>query len=259
MDHQRTTVEQFTAQAEGFARAPAINQIAATRMLLDAARVRATDTVLDVACGPGIVAVAFAREAAQVTGIDLTPAMIALAQQRCAAESVENATFDIGDVQRLPYRDGAFSVVVCRYALHHMPDPRRVVAEMARVCAPGGRVAIADVVVGQDGGVAMRFNAVERARDPSHVRALTSSELTAAMQAAGLEQCARAGSYRLAMDLDELLARSAAPDPGAVRSRFEQAIDHPQTHGLGVGEHRVRTAIRFAFPVDVLAGRRAAV
>ncbi len=226
------------------------------RMLLDAARVRAADTVLDVACGPGIVAAAFAHEATHVTGIDLTPAMVALAKRHCASEGLENVSFEIGDVEQLPYEDGAFSVVVCRYALHHMLDPRRVVAEMARVCAPGGRVAIADVVVGDDAAVAQRFNAVERARDPSHVSALTAGELKEAMQAAGLLRCSRAGSYRLAIVLSELLERSAPPDAADVRARFEQAIASRETHGLGLGERRAGKAIRFEFPVDVLAGVR---
>jgi hypothetical protein len=139
-----------------------------------------------------------------------------------------------------------------------MLDPSRVVAEMARVCAPGGRVAIADVVVGDDLAVAQRFNAAERARDPSHVRALTAAELQDAMQSAGLLGCSRAGSYRLAIDLGELLERSAPPDAAAVRACFEQAIASRETHGLGLGERYEGQAVRFEFPVEVLAGARPA-
>ncbi len=256
MDHQRKTVDQFTAQAAGFAAAPALNQVAAMRMLLNGAQLRATDSVLDVACGPGIVAAAFAREAARVTGIDLTPAMIELARQRCDEEELENVGFELGDVEDLPYPDGAFSVVVCRYALHHMPDPRRVLAEMTRVCAPGGRVAIADIVVGSDIAVATRFNDLERVRDPSHVRAMTEAELLELMRAAGLHACSRAGTYRLAIELDGLLKRSASPDPVDVRARFERAIVDREASGLGLGERRDGDAIRFEFPVSVLVGTR---
>lgn len=256
MDHERVTVDQFTAQAAGFAAAAAINQAAAIRMLLHAAQVRAADTVLDVACGPGIVAAAFAREAAAVTGIDLTPAMVELARERCGAGELENARFDVGNVEQLPYGDCAFTVVSCRYALHHLPDPGRVLGEMARVCATGGRVVVADVVVGQDPAIAARFNDAERARDPSHVRAMNAQEILDLMRAAGLGGCARAGSYRLAIDLDELLRRSASPNPAAVRERFERAIASPQAAGLGVGERREGAKILFHFPVDVFAGVR---
>ncbi len=256
MDHRRTTVEQFTAQAPGFSAAASSNQLAAMRMLIDAAKMRAADRVLDVACGPGIVAAAFAREGVtSVTGIDLTPAMIALAKQRCAEEDLRNVSFDVGDVEQLPYADGAFTLVVCRYALHHMPDPQRVLAEMRRVCAPGGRVVIADVVVGADPAVAERFNAADRARDPSHVRAMTAQELIELMAAAGFTGCARVASYRLAQELEQILRRSASPNPAGVRMRFERAIDDQATHGLGLGERRDGTTVRFEFPVNVLAGQ----
>jgi SAM-dependent methyltransferase len=194
--HRQTTIEQFTRQATGFADAPAITDAAAMRVLLDAMKVRATDVVLDVACGPGVVAAAIAREGAHVTGVDVTPEMIALARQRCAGEGLTNARFEIGDVEPLAFPDCSFSIVVCRYALHHMLDPVAVAAEMARVCSPGGRVVLADVVVGEDAVVAARFNDAERARDPSHVRALSSPEILDAMRAAGLESRSPAASYR---------------------------------------------------------------
>jgi ubiquinone/menaquinone biosynthesis C-methylase UbiE len=90
--------------------------------------------VLDVACGPGLVVAAFARVARHATGIDVTPAMLARAREVCAG--LDNVTLEQGDVTRLPYGDGAFSIVVSRFAFHHFPDPRAVLAEMRRVCRP---------------------------------------------------------------------------------------------------------------------------
>jgi SAM-dependent methyltransferase len=220
-------------------------------MLLEAACVRASDHVLDVASGPGIVAAAFAGEAERVVGIDLTPEMVAQAQQRCAAEGLSNASFEVGDAARLPYPGGAFTIVICRYALHHFLDPAKVMAEMARVCAPGGRVVVADIVVGADSAVAARFNEVERCRDPSHVRALTAEEILGAMQTAGLSPHA-AGSYGLAIELESLLARSAAADPEDVRAHFDRAITTGET--IGLGERREHGTIRFEFPVIVAVG-----
>ncbi len=55
--------------------------------------------------------------------------------------------FQEGDATALPFVDASFDLVFCRTAVHHFPDPAVVVAEMARVCRPGGRVAIADLIV----------------------------------------------------------------------------------------------------------------
>src|SRR4051794_30954109 len=130
MDHKRTTVEQFTRQAAGFSSAAAMNDAGAMALLLEAARLGPEDAVLDVACGPGIVTAVLAREAGTVVGIDLTPEMLELARSRYAEDGLENVRIDLGDVTELPYRDGEFSRVVCRYALHHFTDPAAVVGEM---------------------------------------------------------------------------------------------------------------------------------
>jgi SAM-dependent methyltransferase len=252
MSHEDTTVDQFTRQAAGFASAGAMNDEAAMQLLLKALAPGPDDAVLDVACGPGIVAAAVAGKAGRVVGIDLTPEMIELARERCAAAGLDNTRFDIGDVTELPYGDGEFSAVVCRYALHHVGDPEAVVREMARVCAPGGRVVVADMIVGEDPDVATRFNAAERARDPSHVRSMPVTELAGLLDEAGL-QPEVVGSYGLPMELEALLARSASPDPDAVRSLYERAIEGGAS--LGIGERREGDGVRFEFPIAVLIGR----
>ena len=255
MNHRETTVDQFTRQAAGFASAATMNDEAAMRLLLDALALGPDETVLDVACGPGIVAVAVAPHAREVVGVDLTPEMIELADRRCAKAGITNARFEIGDVTKLPYADGEFTRVVCRYALHHMGDPRAVVGEMARVCAPGGRVAVADMIVGDDSEAAERFNAAERARDPSHVRSMQVRELVSLMTDAGLV-ASQVGSYLLPMELEALLERSASPDPDAVREIYARAMDAGQT--LGIGERREAGRVRFEFPIAVLSAERPA-
>lgn len=112
--------------------------------LLDAAAVAPGMRVLDVACGTGVVA----REAADrvgdaaVTGLDVNPAMLAVARRvRPGLGWCE------GDAADLPFPDGSFDAVLCQMALMFVPDPARAVREMARVAAPGGVVAI-DVPAG---------------------------------------------------------------------------------------------------------------
>jgi ubiquinone/menaquinone biosynthesis C-methylase UbiE len=104
--------------------------------LLDAARVCAQTRVLDVCCGPGLVAGAAAQRGARAAGLDFSSAMLALA--RAAQPRV---AFSQGDAEALPYADGCFDAVVANFGVHHVPHPTAALAEMRRVLAPGGRVA----------------------------------------------------------------------------------------------------------------------
>ena len=165
-EHNRRVTEQFTRQAAPFAALHAGD--ASVQRLVAAADLGATDDVLDVACGPGLVACAFARVAAHVTGVDLTPAMLDQARARQATAGLTNVDWQVADVTSLPFAAGRYSVVVSRYALHHALSPATVVAEMVRVCAPGGRVVVADVYTTGDDQAAA-YDAMERLRDPSHV------------------------------------------------------------------------------------------
>jgi ubiquinone/menaquinone biosynthesis C-methylase UbiE len=81
------------------------------------------DTVLDVACGPGLVACAFATVAHHVTGIDLTPAMIEQAKKLQAQKGLANMAWQIRDVLPLPFGNESFSLVRTRYSSHHFLDP----------------------------------------------------------------------------------------------------------------------------------------
>ena len=80
-EHNKQILDQFTRQAVPFAAAPAISNEDSLRVLVHAVGVTAHDTVLDVACGPGLVACTLAAHAQQVTGVDLVPAMLEEAQK----------------------------------------------------------------------------------------------------------------------------------------------------------------------------------
>ena len=239
-------VEQFTAQAAGFAAAPTINDAAALAELVGLAGVGPADRVLDVACGPGIVSVHLAASGAEVVGIDLTPAMLALAVERVSTSSERlRARFVRGHMHALPFDVGEFSVVVCRYALHHTDDPGAAAREMARVTRPDGRVVVIDFAAVEDSAVARAYDEVERLRDPSHVRNLTALEQRRLFEPLGFVVQA-ATSYQLDVELEEVLARSKGTDHEGVRRGFASSLE---THGLGVGARRVNGSICYAFPV----------
>jgi len=253
-DHHATIVDQFTRQAVPFSSSPGIRDEDALRLLVEASGAGPADTVLDVACGPGLVVAAFARVARHVTGIDLTPAMIERARALVDERELANVTLTLGDVRPLPYPDGAFSIVVSRFAFHHFLEPAAVLAEMVRVCRPGGRLVVADAAVSPDPARAAAFNRMEKLRDPSHVRAMPLAELAALFAGAGLPVPA-VTRCEVRAEVEALLSRSF-PDPGgadAVRAMFVASLPDD---GLGVGARRHEGAIHFAYPVAILVAAR---
>jgi SAM-dependent methyltransferase len=248
-DHLSNARDQFTRQATAFASSEAVRRREALQLLVRLTGPRNEDTVLDVACGPGVVACAFAGIARHVTGIDLTPAMIERAHALQKAERLRNLTWQVGPAHPLPFPDAHFTHVVCRYAVHHFEAPGAVLHEMTRVCQPGGHIVLADVVVPDDPLVADAFNRMERLRDPSHVRALSVAEFDALGKACGLIPTGTT-RYPLAMDLERLLAASFSADGKIqlVRQMFEDSLTHDR---LGVTPVRAQASIRFAYPIAV--------
>jgi SAM-dependent methyltransferase len=102
--------------------------------------------VLDVGCGPGTITVDLAARVpgGQVTGIDAAAEALAGARAEAARRDQRNVTFDAGDVRHLDFADAAFDVVHAHQVLQHLTDPVAALAEMRRVCRPGGVVAARD-------------------------------------------------------------------------------------------------------------------
>src|SRR5262245_12947351 len=138
--HREQILDQFTRQAVPFSTAAGVKDEQALRLVIEFSAAGPDDTVLDVACGPGILACAFARVVRHVTGIDLTPAMLDRARALAAEKGLSNITWQHGDVLPLPYPDGSFTIVTARFAFHHFLDPGAVLAEMRRVRSEERRV-----------------------------------------------------------------------------------------------------------------------
>jgi SAM-dependent methyltransferase len=104
--------------------------------LLDATAVGPGTRLLDVGCGTGLTLVLAAERGAVVTGVDVTPGLLAIARERLPAADLHD-----GDMEQLPLPDGAFDVVLGVNAFQFAGDPVHALGEAARVCRPGGVVA----------------------------------------------------------------------------------------------------------------------
>ncbi len=252
--HSDLIRDQFTRQATPFSTAAPIADAAALRTIVEAADAGPDDTVLDVACGGGIVVCAFARHVRHATGIDMTPAMLDRAGVHAIEQGIANVTWREGDVTRLPYPDGAFTIVVTRFAVHHFPDPPAVFREMVRVCAPAGRVVVVDTYASADARKAAEFNRLELLRDPSHTRCLALAELKGLFHAAGLGE-PRERFAELRDTVTNLLARSF-PNPGDERKIIELFMASIDDDRLGIPVGRDGEALRYAYPVAILAAEK---
>jgi arsenite methyltransferase len=108
------------------------------------------ERVLDLGSGAGtdsLVAAQMVGESGRVTGIDMTPEMLAKARAAAAELGAANVEFVEGEAERLPFPDGSFDVVISNGVIDLIPDKDAVFAELNRVLVPGGRLQIADVTI----------------------------------------------------------------------------------------------------------------
>lgn len=170
-------------------------------------------TVLDAACGTGRHAAYLAAHGHMVTGLDVSPDMLAVAR-----EQVPGVRFVEAPLVPLPFEDGEFDGALCALALSHVPDPTDAIAELARVVRPRGPLLISDfhpfmVLLGGQGGF--------RAEDG------TSGFVTSYAHLAGsaLDAFARAGlSVRGCREPRWTLEAARVSFPGITEQLYEEAI-----------------------------------
>lgn len=185
--HKDVVKQEFSRQANQISSAPSFTDEDTFQGIIEAIGPTYQDTILDVACGTGIVVFHLAKTAKQVVGLDITGEMLQKARKQRHDYGVANVQFVLGEAEALPFPDDHFDASVCRMSIHHFTRPEKAVWEMARVTRPGGRVVIADIISSDDDQEAQLHNAIERLRDPSHARMLNHDELLSLMTLPGLK------------------------------------------------------------------------
>lgn len=253
--HNDVVREAFTTQATAFAATPWISDEQLLQRLVAAAHLTGKERVLDIATGPGYVAEAFARAAREAVGIDLTEAMLAIAQERTNQRRIANVSFQVGDVQSLPFENQQFDVVVCRLAMHHFQQPAQVLAEMVRVCRTPGSIVVEDIFASEHPDRAAYQDRFEILRDPSHVRCLPLSELLHLFRDAGLETDEIARNDR-APEVEQWLATSKTPPKEATEVR--RLLEEDRLHDLsGTRPYKdVTGQLHFHARSAILTGRK---
>jgi ubiquinone/menaquinone biosynthesis C-methylase UbiE len=187
MKHNRVIHREFSKQASRFgekgltlSRQEILNWIMSLLPLDNQFR------VLDVAAGTGILSLAVAPHVREVVAIDITPQMLAQAQLEMAKSNLDNISIEQGNAEKLPHTSDSFDLILSRLAIHHFEKPILPVREMDRVCKPGHRIGIIDLLSPEDERIAKVYNHLERLRDPSHVWALSKSQMEKLLGEAGI-------------------------------------------------------------------------
>jgi len=174
------------------------------------------ERVLDSGTGTGALAFAIAPLVREVVGVDLVPEL--LEQARSRAGVFPNVTFLDGDATRLPFDEASFDLAASVRTLHHVARPELAVSELTRVTRPGGHVLVVDQIAPADPLAAAELNGFERARDPSHTRALADIDLRALFEANELV-LRRSQFVEEQRDLDRYLALAGCEGDGRERAR----------------------------------------
>jgi ubiquinone/menaquinone biosynthesis C-methylase UbiE len=196
---------------------------------------RGDERVLDLGTGTGALAFAIAPLVREVVGVDAVPEMLEEARRR--GGDFPNVQLVEGDITKLPEGLGSFDITACVRTFHHVPRPELVMAELVRKTLPGGYILVVDQLAPVDPLAALELNTFERARDPSHTRALADVDMRHLFESNGLVLI-RTEFEREEREISSYLDRAGCE--GLARERaLEMAPDH-ERYTVEIGWYLMR-------------------
>jgi len=246
---------QFRRRPEAYAGVPGTGELKFIAFLVSTAGAGRDDRVLDVACGTGALTLAFAERCGNAVGLDIMAPALAQGRAQARERGLANVEFTLGELERMPFGDGQFTGVACRFSFHHFVNPARVFAEMARVIGPRGWMVIADMTASEEQPKAALHNELERLADSTHARTLAASEFETLFAAHGFRTV-----MKIARDarttLDEWIGFNHTPphDAARIRELMEGSVDGDRA-GLrairdGATIRTIRTSMTFVIERD---------
>lgn len=241
---------QFRRRPQAYRGAPGAGELKFLAFLVSTAGAGRDDRMLDVACGAGAMTLAFADRCGSAVGIDIMAPALAQARTEATQRGLSNAEFTLGELERMPFADGAFTGAACRFSFHHFVNPARVFAEMARVVSPHGWMIIADMTASEEAAKAALHNELERLADPTHARTLAASEFESMFAAHGFRTVMKiARDARTSIDEWIEFSDTAPNDAARIRELMERSLDGDRA-GLrairdGATIRTIRTSMTF--------------
>ncbi|GAA4503226.1 class I SAM-dependent methyltransferase [Gluconacetobacter tumulicola] len=192
--------------------------------------------VLDLGCGGGHVSYRLAPHVAEVVACDLTQQMLDAVTQEAARRGLSNISTVRAPAEHLPFEDGGFDAVFCRFTTHHWSDAAAGLREARRVLAPSGVALFIDVTAPASALGDSWLQTLELLRDVSHVRDYAVAEWAALLAGAGFA-VRELGTHRLRMAFASWVARTKTPPErvAAIRS-LQQAAPKEVIRQFGVEE-----------------------
>ncbi len=248
IDHNKNIVKQFSKQAIGYSSITSHSD--SLEKLISITSASNKDKVLDIACGSGIVSCEFAKHTSSVIGIDMTQEMLDEAKKLQTKQKIKNVSWQIGDVENLPYDDETFSIVISRFGFHHFLNPLKVLSEMKRVCKPDGVLLVVDVSLPNT--KIEKYNKMEKNRDSSHVAALSLTEFSTLFSKVGFKNL-KSDFYTMKIELEEQLEASFPKDLNALKNMI---INDVGINNLGVNVIKVNNEYFINYPVHIFSVKK---
>ncbi len=158
------------------------------KKIVELAKPKKNDVILDVATGAGYLALEFGARAKRVIGIDLTKELLDQAEAAKKEFGLDNIEFKLADAENLPFDDASFDIVSCRFSFHHFPNPLKALGGVKRVLKENGCFVLADPISSEDSQKSKAHNEFEKLADPSHVKMYAVSEIKRMLKTAGFNK-----------------------------------------------------------------------